>query len=99
FINTSRGSVVDEKALVAAVRGKGIRAGLDVYQNQPATPEADWTNELASIEGITCTHHCGASTDQAQQAVADETVRIIQVFQETGQLENLVNEPQGAAVK
>jgi D-3-phosphoglycerate dehydrogenase len=99
FINTSRGSVVDEQALIAAVRSKGIRAGLDVYQNQPATPEADWACELASLPGVTCTHHCGASTDQAQEAVAQETVRIVHVFQDTGRLENLVNEPQGAVMK
>jgi D-3-phosphoglycerate dehydrogenase / 2-oxoglutarate reductase len=81
------------------VRTKGIRAGLDVYANQPATPEAEWTTELASLPGVTCTHHCGASTDQAQEAVAQETVRIVRVFQETGQLENLVNEPVGVSVK
>ncbi len=93
FINTARGSVVDENALTGAVMGKGIRAGLDVYRDQPATPEADWVNDLASLPGVTCTHHCGASTDQAQEAVAEETVRIVRVFQETGQLENLVNDP------
>ncbi|MFG0285087.1 MAG: NAD(P)-dependent oxidoreductase [Phycisphaerales bacterium JB039] len=96
FINTSRGTVVDEQALKAAILDKGVRAGLDVYQNQPPTPEMAWTTELASLPGVTCTHHCGASTDQAQQAVADETVRIVKVFSETGKLEHLVNEPQAA---
>ena len=96
FINTSRGTVVDEQALADAVRSKGIRAGIDVYQNQPPTPEMDWTSELATLPGVTCTHHCGASTAQAQQAVADETVRIVKVLSETGKLEHLVNEPQTA---
>jgi len=91
FINTSRGAVVDEGALREAVQTKGIRAALDVYEGQPATPEAAWQCETVKIAGVIGTHHCGASTDQAQQAVADETVRIVQVFKETGRAENCVN--------
>lgn len=91
FINASRGSVVDEAALAEAIKGKGLRAGLDVYENQPGTPEAAWTCELAALPGVTCTHHAGASTDQAQEAVAAETVRIVKVFKESGRFENCVN--------
>jgi D-3-phosphoglycerate dehydrogenase len=91
FINTSRGTVVDENALRDAITAKGLRAGLDVYDNQPATPQADWTNSTVGLHGVVATHHCGASTDQAQSAVADETVRIVKVFKETGRAENAVN--------
>lgn len=91
FINTSRGSVVDEAALAAAVAGKGLRCGLDVYQNQPAETQAAWTTAMANLAGATLSHHVGASTDQAQQAVADETVRIVKVFKDRGQFENCVN--------
>jgi D-3-phosphoglycerate dehydrogenase len=35
LINTSRGSVIDEEALLEAIRTKGIRAGLDVYDGEP----------------------------------------------------------------
>ena len=91
FINTSRGTIVDEAALGAAIKDKGLRCGLDVYQNQPATPEAKWQSPLAGLEGVYCSHHIGASTDQAQTAVAEEVVRIVEVFKRSGQIENCVN--------
>ncbi len=91
FINTSRGSVVDEAALRKAVQEKGIRAGLDVYDCQPGEPEGGFESETIKLPGVYGTHHCGASTDQAQMAVADETVRIIRIFKESGGIENCVN--------
>ncbi len=97
FINTSRGAVVDEEALIWAVREKGIRAGLDVYCDQPGSKRCEWTTALAQLPGVYTTHHCGASTDQAQLAVAEETVRLIDVLQRTGRLENCVNESQLAS--
>ncbi len=92
FINTSRGSLVDEAALREAIASKGLRAGLDVFDNQPSTPQTDWANETAKLAGVYSTHHTGASTDQAQAAVAEETVRIVKVYKETGRAENCVNE-------
>ncbi len=95
FINTARGTLVDEAALLDAIKTKGLRVGTDVYQNQPGTPEEAFKTPLAS-EGVCCSHHCGASTDQAQQAVADETVRIVTEYQKTGRFINMVNELQPA---
>lgn len=92
FINTSRGGVVDEAALREAIAAKGLRAGLDVYETQPAETEAPFANATVKLPGVYGTHHCGASTDQAQMAVAMETVRIVRVFKETGRVENCVNE-------
>ncbi len=92
LINTSRGSIVDEGALREAIQKKGIRAGLDVYETQPAQTEAPWDNPTARTPGTVCTHHVGASTEQAQAAVADEVVRIVRVFQSAGRAENCVNE-------
>lgn len=92
FINTSRGSLVDEAALREAIAGKGLRAGLDVFDNQPSATAGEWANETAKLPGVYSTHHTGASTDQAQLAVAEETVRIVKVFMETGRAENCVNE-------
>lgn len=92
FINTSRGSVVDETALTKAVTERGLRCGLDVYQSQPGTPEADFNTPLAGLEGCSFSHHIGASTDQAQNAVAEEVVRIVRLFKETGHFNNCVNE-------
>lgn len=91
FINTSRGSVVDEAALADAIKSKGIRAGLDVFQNEPSEGKVAWTTPLASLPGVYTSHHVGASTDQAQNAVADEVVRIVKVFLKSGRAENRVN--------
>lgn len=95
FINTARGTLVDEAALLEAIKNKGLRAGTDVYQNQPGTPDEAFQTPLAA-EGVCCSHHCGASTDQAQQAVADETVRIVTEYQKTGSFINVVNQLQPA---
>jgi len=89
FVNTARGEVVDRDALVEAIRGKGLRAGLDVFAGEPKTGEAPFADaELASL--CACTPHLGASTDQAAEAVAQEVVRIARVFRETGQAPNAV---------
>lgn len=93
FVNTSRGDIVDEAALAEAVKTRGVRAALDVYQGQPSDKTADWRPALADTEGVVYfSHHCGASTDQAQLAVAEETVRIIRSFREDGRWINVVND-------
>lgn len=91
FINTSRGSVMDGKALERAVREKGIRIGLDVYTNEPAEAHGSWTCHGADLPGVYMTHHVGASTDQAQAAVAEEVVRIVKQVQDHGTFRNRVN--------
>lgn len=91
FINTSRAEVVNQAALIRAVDEKGVRAGLDVFDGEPTSAEGEYDGELRSNPGVYCTHHIGASTEQAQEAVADETVRIVRVFGETGQAPNVVN--------
>ncbi len=94
LVNTSRGGIIDESALRDAVASKGLRAGLDVYEDQPSaaqTPAGDWTSATARVPGVVCTHHTGASTSQSQEAVAREVVRIITIFRETGRAENAVN--------
>ena len=91
FVNTSRGEVVDETALIAAITAKGLRAGLDVYTGEPASGTGEFVTELASLPGVYGTHHIGASTDQAQEAIAAEAVRIVTVFAETGLVPNVVN--------
>jgi len=91
FINTSRGSVVDENALIDAVKTKGVRVGADVFAGEPAGGEAQWKSALADLPGFVGTHHIGASTDQAQTAVAEEVVRIVGVFKDSGRWENRVN--------
>jgi D-3-phosphoglycerate dehydrogenase len=91
FINTARGEVVDQHALIDAMRSRGIRAGLDVYAQEPTSATADFTEEIAKEANLYGTHHIGASTDQAQEAIAAETVRIVREFKETGKVPNVVN--------
>jgi D-3-phosphoglycerate dehydrogenase len=93
FINTSRAEVVDQAALEKVLNEGKIRAGLDVFDDEPSTPEGEYSGSLKSQSNAYCTHHIGASTDQAQEAVADETVRIVDEFQKTGTPPNAVNSP------
>ena len=91
FINTARGEVVDHRALAEAVRDKKLRVGLDVFANEPSAATGDFSDELMALPNVYGTHHIGASTDQAQEAIAAETVRIIRTYQETGRVPNVVN--------
>lgn len=90
FINTSRGEIVDTEALRKAIKEKGLRVALDVYENEPAATSKEFADiELAKL--ITATHHIGASTAQASEAIAAETVRIISEYRKTGTPPNTVN--------
>jgi D-3-phosphoglycerate dehydrogenase / 2-oxoglutarate reductase len=91
FVNTARGEVVDYRALAAAVRDRGLRVGLDVFANEPASASADFHDEIVALPGVYGTHHVGASTEQAQEAIAAETVRIIRSYKEAGRVPNVVN--------
>ena len=91
LINAARGSVVDEAALAKAVKERGIRAGLDVYQDEPSGGKGEFRSALASAPGVYGTHHVGASTDQAQVAIAHEVIRIVDGFMKTGVAPHCVN--------
>jgi D-3-phosphoglycerate dehydrogenase len=90
LINTSRGELVNEKALLDAIENKGIRAGLDVYDNEPGASDNQFNSTLANHNSVCGTHHIGASTDQAQIAVSDGVLQVIAAFQ-NGDLKNCVN--------
>jgi D-3-phosphoglycerate dehydrogenase len=91
FINTSRGDVVRGDALAAAIRDKGIRAGLDVWNQQPRSSTGEFGDPLAALPEVYGTHHIGASTQQAQEAVAGEAVRVARHYRERGEVPNCVN--------
>ena len=91
FINTARGEVVDQAALSEAMGTRSIRAGLDVFATEPTSATAKFEDDIAKEPGLYGTHHIGASTDQAQEAIATETVRIVREFKETGNVPNVVN--------
>jgi len=66
LINTSRGAIVDEKALLRALQlGKLGGAALDVYEAEPPT---NWT--LMRLPNVVCTPHIGAQTEEAQKAAS-----------------------------
>ena len=50
-----------------------------------------FTDPIVQEPGVYGTHHIGASTDQAQEAIAAETVRIVRTFRDTGKAPNAVN--------
>lgn len=90
LINTSRGEIVDTQALKDAIKSKNLRVGMDVFENEPAGGEAQFADkELAAM--IVATPHIGASTDQSSEAIADEVVRVVKSYQETGVPVNTVN--------
>lgn len=92
FINTSRGEVVDYRALTAATTAKKLRVGLDVFEDEPKAATGEFKDGIMRAGGIVYgTHHIGASTDQAQSAIADEAVRIVKIYRDTGRVENCVN--------
>lgn len=91
ILNTSRGSIIDNVALVEALKSGRVRAGLDVYEDEPKEGEGKFANVLAAVPNWVGTHHIGASTTQAQVATAGETVRIIEKYVKTGIVENCVN--------
>ena len=90
FLNTSRGEVVDQDALVGAIAQRGLRVGLDVFADEPSGGEASFA-ETALARCITATPHIGASTEEAAEAVAEEVVRIVRAFHETGKPPNPIN--------
>jgi D-3-phosphoglycerate dehydrogenase len=90
-INTARAEVLDYAALEAAVQARGLRAGLDVFPDEPSGGSGAYTHPILSLPGVYGTHHIGASTTQAQEAIAAETVRIVRTFRTTGRVPNCVN--------
>jgi len=91
FVNTARAEIVDHAALAEAVRARGIRAALDVFPDEPSGGTGSFAPPIAALPNVYGTHHIGASTEQAQEAIAAEAVRVIRVYTETGRVPNVVN--------
>jgi D-3-phosphoglycerate dehydrogenase len=91
FINTARAEIVDQAALEHAIRQRGLRVALDVFASEPQSATGEFTDSIVRLPNVYGTHHIGASTDQAQEAIAAETVRIVRTYVETGKVPNVVN--------
>ena len=91
LLNTARAEVVDEDAVAAAVEAGRIRVGTDVFAGEPEDKAGTIRSRLAGLPGVTGTHHIGASTTQAQDAVAEEVVRIVDRYKQYGEVPNWVN--------
>jgi D-3-phosphoglycerate dehydrogenase len=91
LINTARGEIVDQEALLAAVKGGKLRVGADVFDEEPAEGTSEFQNPILDLPQFYGTHHIGASTEQAQEAIAQETIRILRMFLQSGIVLNCVN--------
>lgn len=90
LLNTARAELVDEQALFDAMERKGLRVGMDVFAEEPSSGAADFHSSLAAHPNVCGTPHIGASTEQAQQAIAEEILGMLAEF-ELGGLRNCVN--------
>lgn len=76
IINTARGSILDEKALVEALRSGHLGgAGLDVFENEP-TPHSG----LLRMKNVVMLPHLGTNTDLGRKAVSDRVVRNVKAY-------------------
>ncbi len=91
FVNTSRGEIVQTEALQEAIAKRGIRAALDVYEDEPAAGDATFGPTHLAEHVMAATPHIGASTRQAAEAIATEMVRVVRSYVETGKPLNAVN--------
>lgn len=90
-INMARGGVVDDEALAEAVAAGRIRAAADVYEREPKGGQAVFESALGQLDDFYGTHHIGASTEQAQAAIAAEVLDIVGAWLKTGTVKNHVN--------
>ncbi|MFN3693452.1 MAG: NAD(P)-dependent oxidoreductase [Ignavibacterium sp.] len=91
LINTSRHDIIVEEDLLEAIKEKNLRVALDVFKGEPEGKSGEVKSPLQNNPNIYVTHHIGASTEQAQDAVAEETIRIIKHYVHSGVIDHWVN--------
>lgn len=91
LINTARGGIVDEEALLAALDSKHLAGvGLDVFPNEPNV-----NPKLIENERVTLTPHMGTWTVETLRSMEERVIRNIRAGLETGHVEDLVVEQRG----
>jgi D-3-phosphoglycerate dehydrogenase len=90
-VNTARSEVLDYDVLAALVPKKNLRVGLDVFAAEPDKGSAPFDSTLLGVGTVYATPHIGASTEQAQRAIARETARIVRAFMTEETVPNVVN--------
>jgi glyoxylate reductase len=88
LVNTARGEIVDEAALVAELVSDRVRAGLDVYAHEPHVPE-----ELLSLPNVVLTPHLGSGTRQTREAMTRIVVDNVLALERGKPLLTPVDEP------
>lgn len=91
FLNTARGEVVDYAALQRAIGERQLRVGLDVFPDEPSAAQAEFNHPLLDNPAVYGTHHIGASTDESEEAVGEECLRIIAAYRDGAPIPNCVN--------
>jgi D-3-phosphoglycerate dehydrogenase len=103
LVNTARADLVDHEAMMEAVEKRGLRVAVDVFAEEPRGSRtfegAGMMRAFASGGLVYGTPHIAAATDQAQLAIATETVRVIRAFLLEAKVPNVVNVSSSAAAR
>ncbi|NBC65138.1 MAG: phosphoglycerate dehydrogenase [Bacteroidetes bacterium] len=91
FINTSRAGIVNEDALFEELKSGRIKAGLDVISDEPEFKQGEFSSRFQELDNVYVSHHIGASTKQAQLAVATDAVDIVRGYVQEGHVRNWLN--------
>jgi D-3-phosphoglycerate dehydrogenase len=91
LVNAARGGLVDEEALISALREKRIAgAGLDVFVEEPVP----YDHPLLSLDNVILTPHIGGSTAEAQDRIGVEVARKLVAYSDVGATLGAVNFPE-----
>lgn len=90
LINTSRADLIVADDLIEAIATKDLWVALDVFPDEPEAGRSEYRSELAKHPRVYGTHHIGASTHQAQEAVAKQVIKVVDAYEE-GAVKNVVN--------
>lgn len=90
-VNTARAEVVDEDALFDELSAGRLNAAVDVFEGEPEGKGGEVTHRFSGLANCYVTHHIGASTNQAQIAVAMDAVDIVRGYMQEGTVRNWIN--------